>query len=1057
MFKKRILGETASGSSSSPHLVDSRANKNAIILDYILTHVKGDTRPYLEVKIYGKPILALLDSGSTRTILGSHGWNMLKPFCPINSNAPSDCIVANGQSCQGLGTTEVPIQLKDKVILLEVLVVPSLPHNLILGVDFWSKMGIVPDLYSNEWSFRSDFVDSAQISAIHSIDALSSAQRQILNTFISETFATMPAKLGCTSLVELVLKTDSAPIKQRYYPLSPALQKEVNTELEQMLKDDIIEPSNSPWSSPIVMIKKKTGCWRFCVDYRALNKVTIADSYPLPYVSSILDKLRDARYLSTLDIKSAYWQIPIAEESRPLTAFTVPSRGLFQFKRMPFGLSVAPAVFQRLIDRVVGVDLEQFVFVYLDDVIICTPTFEKHIEVLKEIISRIKRAGLTLNQEKCQFCKSELKYLGYVVNASGLLVDPDKVEAILRIPQPKTPTEVRRIVGMASWYRRFVPDFSTVIAPLTALTRKNAKFLWDSNCEEAFKAIKENLIKAPVLSCPDFNLPFIVQCDASDFGLGAVLSQIQNGEEHVICYLSRSLNKNERRYSTTEKECLAVLFAIEKLRPYLEGTKFTVITDHYSLKWLHSIKDPIGRIARWSVRLQQYNFDIIHRKGKEHVLPDALSRSVPIIDSLECSSESLNPTTDNWYLKMCRQVKEFPAKYPLWWLEDEKLYKKAKHRYPDLSSSDESWLVVVPKDYRSSIIKANHDPPSCGHLGVFKTFSRISKRFYWPGMRQDVAKYIKRCQTCLQTKPLQQQPAGKMLSSQPATSRPWQVISVDLVGPLPRSKSGYHYVFSVCDVFSKFVLFYPLRSATASGIVKWLEDHVILVYGAPEKIIADNGTQFRSKLFKDLVEKYQIAIKYTANYHPQANPVERVHRVLKTTLSAYVTNDQREWDTLLAKVGSAIRSSRHEVTDLTPNFIVYGREIRLPEQDEPRFTVKIPGNTSEDPVSRSEALKRVFIDVQKRLQQAYLRSKHSYDLRRRNDTFSVNQKVWKRNMVLSDASKNFTSKLAPKFTGPYTVRRILSPWTYELVDQNGRNLGIWHAKDLKAHPPDESE
>lgn len=1054
MFKKRNCEKIIVGSSSSRDHANPGANDQTAILNYVLSHVKGDSRPFLEVKIYGKPIQALLDSGSNRTILGCQGWDILKTFCHLNPNGKSDCVVANGQGIDGIGTTQVPIQLRDRIVLLEVLVVPSIPQKLILGIDFWCRMRIVPDLYAGEWSFRSSFPEETQIHAIQSIDTLTSEQRQILDSFIEESFSSMGDKLGCTTLREIVLKTDHAPIKQRYYPLSPALQKEVNSELNDMLANGIVEPSSSPWASPIVMIKKKSGGWRFCVDYRALNKVLVSDSYPLPYVNSILNKLRDARFLSTLDIKSAYWQVPIAKDSRPLTAFTVPGRGLYQFKRLPFGLKIAPAEWQRLIDEVIGIDLEPYVFVYLDDIILCTASFEKHIEVLTEVMRRLRRASLTLNREKCQFCKSELKYLGYVVNANGLLVDPEKVDAIIRIPIPTNPTEVRRIVGMASWYRRFVPNFSTIIAPLTALTHKNTKFNWDSKCEEAFNIIKENLIKAPVLSCPDFNIPFTVQCDASDYGLGAVLSQIQDGEERVICYLSRSLTKRERFYSTTQKECLAVLFAVEKLRPYLEGTKFTVVTDHWSLKWLHSIKDPMGRIARWSIRLQQYDFDVVHRKGKEHVVPDALSRSVPAIDALDCPSPTLDKPSDSWYLAMCRKVRDFPSKYPLWWLEDGKLYKKANFRYPELSN--ESWLIVVPKEQRSVLIKSHHDPPSCGHLGVFKTFSKLAQRYYWPSMRHDVAKYVRRCHVCLQTKPQQQAPAGKMLSVQPTTSRPWQIISIDLVGPLPRSKSGYNYVFSVCDVFSKYVLFFPLRAANATGIIKWLEDHVFLVYGAPERVIADNGTQFRSKPFRELLEKYNVVIQFTANYHPQANPVERVHRVLKTTLSAYLSNDQRNWDELLQKVACAIRSARHEVTDLTPNFIVFGREIYIQGNDE-KDKAPLRSDSAENPVARAQALRKVFIDVQKRLQQAYQKSRHTYNLRRRDQTFLLGQKVWKRNIVLSDAAKNFSAKLAVKYTGPFTVHRLMSPWSYQLVDEKGRNVGIWHAKDLKAHPPDEPD
>lgn len=1022
------------------------AKKN-VILDFILAHARNDERPYLEVVVYGKRILGLLDSGSSRTIIGYSGWEMLKNLCSLNAASQTQCTVANGSTCKSIGSISLPLQLGDRMVLLDVLVVPELHHTLILGVDFWSRMGLIPDLYAGRWSFRTnDSTSTVNLAAIQSADSLLPEQRVVLNQLVDKAFATMGTTLGCTNLVELVIETTASPVKQRYYPLSPALQKHVHAELEQMISDGIVEPSNSPWSSPIVMVKKKSGEWRFCVDYRILNKATVPDAYPLPYISATLDKLRDARYLSTLDIKSAYWQIPIAKDSRPLTAFTVPNRGLYQFTRMPFGLTNAPAVWQRLIDKVVGVDLESYVFVYLDDVIICTPTFEKHVEVLQEVIERIRCAGLTLNREKCEFCKPELRYLGYVVNESGLLVDPEKVEAILQIPTPKNVTEVRRIVGVASWYRRFVPNFSTIVAPLTALTRKNAKFMWDNKCEEAFSKVKENLVQAPVLSCPNFDRPFFVQCDASDFGLGAVLLQKQDDEERVICYLSRSLTKMERKYSVTEKECLAVLFAIEKLRPYLEGTHFTVITDHYSLKWLNSIKDPVGRIARWAVRLQQYDFDIVHRKGKENVVPDALSRSVPIIDAVS------DGPSDRWYREMCLKVEKYPSKYSMWWLDNGRLFKRAKHTYPALANPETEWLIVVPRENRTNIIKANHDPPTCGHLGVFKTFSRIAQNYYWPKMRADVGRYVKRCEICLQMKPEQQAARGHMLSQQPTISRPWQAISVDLVGPLPRSSMGYAYVLSVHDIFSKFTLFFPLRQATAQGIVRWIEDYVILIYGRPNKLIADNGVQFRSKIFRELMDKYSIELRYTANYHPQANPVERVHRVLKTTLSSYVSSDHKKWDRYLGKVALAIRSATHEATGLTPNFIVFGREVSVTERP---LNDRPVADGTYDTAARAQALTQVFSDVQKRLAQAYERTKKVYNLRRRSEKFQLGQKVWKKNYVISDATKNFSAKLAPKFTGPFAIARILSPWSYELTELSGRNIGVWHAKDLKAHPPDD--
>lgn len=1054
MFKKRDPGTTVDRLFDPSIDTSKSVERNKVILDYVFAHAKNDTRPYLNVTIFGKTFLGLLDSGCTTTVIGALGWKTLEGLSVLSSTETRTCSVANGQTCTSIGFVRLPVQLCDRVKILDMLVVPSIPHEIILGVDFWTKMEIIPDLFANEWSFRLDQdVISREIAAIQSVDALSAEQRKVLDSVIDDAFSKMGDKLGCTDLVELTIRTNSPPIKQRYYPISPALQKDVNAELEKMLADDIVEPSNSPWASPIVMIKKPDGRWRFCVDYRALNKVSLPDAYPLPFVSRTLDKLRDARFLTTLDIRSAYWQIKVAEESRPLTAFTVPTRGLFQFKRMPFGIHSAPAVWQRLIDRVIGVDLEQYVFVYLDDVIVCTPTFERHVEILKEVLSRITKAGLTLNRGKCDFCKSELKYLGYIVNSSGLLVDPEKVDAILRIPTPRNVREVRRIIGLASWYRRFVPNFSTITSPITALTKKNTPFVWTPKCDAALTRIKECLISAPVLACPDFDLPFTIQTDASDYGLGAILSQVRDGAEKVICYLSRSLNKAERQYTTTEKECLAVLFAIEKLRPYVEGTKFTVITDHYSLKWLHKIKDPVGRIARWAVRLQQYDFEVVHRPGKCHTAPDTLSRAVPVIDSISAkSTDTFSTVTDKWYLNQIKQVTEYPQNYPMWMVENNQLFKRSKPRYPELTGT--SWLRVVPKESRKSIIRDHHDPPLCGHLGISKTCSRISERFYWPKLRADVANHVRKCTTCLEIKPEQKRAVGRMLSAQPTAHHPWQLVSADLVGPLPRSSSGYVYILSVLDCFSKFLLLFPLRSATGPALCKVLEDHVFLIYGVPETLIVDNGPQFRSNSFRTLLQNYQVTVFHTANYHPQANPVERQHRVVKTMLSAYVKDKHQQWDKYLGKVGAAIRSSKSDVTKLTPNFINFGREVYYSGKRED-LTAETPTiSVDHDPEGVSKALGKVFQDVQRRLKLAYDKSKKPYNLRHRDERLQIGQRVWKRNYVLSDATKKFTSKLAPKYTGPYVVTHVLSPWTYKLSDPSGRPMGVWHGKDLKAHPPD---
>lgn len=949
--------------------------------------------------------------------------------------------------CDVLGYVTVGIKVEDKNFVLDVLVIPDLPHSLILGADFWRITGVVPNLRDGNWTFSVDAI----AEHLKPQTELSAEENFRLNSLLETQFNDMKDGVGCTNLVEHKIVTSASPIKQRYYPVSPVVQKAIDEQLDEMLRDGIVEPSNSPWASPIVLVKKKDGSYRFCVDYRKLNKVTVRDAYPIPMVSNTLDKLRNAKYLTTLDIKSAYWQIPMAEDSKPHTAFTVPNRGLFQFRRMPFGLSNSPATWQRFIDLVIAHDLEPFVFVYLDDIVIVTPDFETHLKIIEEVFSRLRNAGLTVSRDKCQFCKPELKYLGYIVDRNGLHVDPEKVQAILQIPSPTNVGEVRRIIGMTSWYRRFIPDYSTLTAPITKLLRKNSKFLWTDECDDAFRTLKQILISAPVLSCPDFSLPFVIQCDASGYGLGAVLTQQHVDGERVVAYISRSLTKNERNFTVTERECLAVLWAIERLRPYIEGVKFSVITDHYSLIWLSNLKDPRGRLSRWAVALEQYDFEIIHRKGKDHQVPDCLSRSVPILDSVQVQSSL---PVDRWYESRVNAVSKFPEKNPCWRIGDDKcLYKHISSGNEKLDGGQNSWKKVVPKNQRKQLISEAHDLPTSGHLGVFKTYHRLAVLYYWPKMRADVAAYVRKCHTCLSQKPEQKSPPGLMLSRS-YVSKPWEVISADLMGPLPKSSQGYRFILVVCDYFSKFTLTFPLRTATASAVAKIIEDNVFLLFGVPASIIVDNGVQFRSHLFSKLMANYHVKIRFTANYHPQANPTERVNRVLKTMLSSYVEDNQRNWDKILAKVTCAIRSSKHEVTRHSPYYVNFGREMIL-KGDDQLFKDKdqnISKRDNEALDERRTEFERLYTEVKERLSKAYQNNARIYNLRRRDVQYIVGQPVYKRNFVLSDAAKYYSAKLAPKYTGPFIIHKKVSPWTYELKDLRGSPRGTWHVKDLKPNP-----
>ena len=409
--------------------------------------------------------------------------------------------------------------------------------------------------------------------------------------------------------------------------------------VESMLDNNVIEPSNGPWASPIVLVKKKDGSTRFCVDFRQLNSVTRKDAHPIPRIDETLNALHGACWFSTLDLASGYWQVKVAPEDREKTAFTTPY-GLYQFCVMPFGLCNAPSTFQRLMELVLAGLHWSSCLVYLDDIIIYSRTVKEHLTRLEEVLERLQAAGMKLKPKKCRLLRRKVNYLGYIVSSGGVQTDPLKVECILSWPSPTTQKELRQFLGLASYYRRFVKGFASIAAPLNHLLEKGKPWEWTKVCEHAFSSLKKMLTTSPILAYPDFETEFTVDCDASGDGLGAVLSQCIGGGENVISYASRSLTKPEKKYCATRKEMLALVWAVGQFRPYLLGRPFTVRTDHSALQWLYSFKEPEGQVARWLESLAEYEFTVQHRPGKKHTNADALSR-VPCQDAPAVNANSI--------------------------------------------------------------------------------------------------------------------------------------------------------------------------------------------------------------------------------------------------------------------------------------------------------------------------------------------------------------------------------------------------------------------------------
>lgn len=979
------------------------------------------------MQVGNREIRGLLDSGANCTILGKGAVEFIKDLHVRQHTYKTNLKTADGTTHFADAYIDLPITFNNKTISVPTLVVPTLSKGLILGMDFWTLFNIKPVCGTVDVENFPDRVGLSQV------------QKHDLNEAISNLKASVPGTpITRTSLVEHRIDTgDTKPIKQRYYPVSPYVQKDMDEELERMISLGVIEKSQSSWSNPIVGVRKPNGKLRLCIDSRKLNQVTKTDAFPLPYISRILGRLRGTKFLSSIDLSDAFWQIPLAKEDKDKTAFTIPGRGLFQFVSLPFGLHGAAQSLCRLMDAVLGYDLEPFVFVYLDDIIIATETFDEHVRLITEVGKRLRNANLSISMAKSKFCMRELNYLGYLINEQGINVNPEKVSAIVNYPAPTSVKEVRRLMGMVTWYSRFIPNFATKATPITELLKKNVKkFLWTPDAESAFNELKTALVSAPVLATPDFSKPFTIQADASDKGVGAVLVQGEAPFENVIYYMSQKLSAAQTKYTTTEKECLAVILAIEKFRAYIEGVHFTVISDHASLQWLMNLKDPTGRLARWALRLQTYDYKIIHRKGSLMAVADALSRSVETVDIV-----SDDFTGDQWYNDLRDRIRTFPTETPGFKLVGELIYKYVNRKSP----SAFQWKLVLPKPLRKKVLYDCHDSPLSSHGGAKKTLARVQSRYFWPAVAKEVKQYVRQCEICQTTKGTNITLRSEMVTPKNPKS-PWSMIAIDLIGPLPRSNHGFTFILIVLDIFSKFVLLHPIRRATSAPIIKYLEEQVFLVFGCPETIIQDNGSQLISKSYKEFVKSYGIRLWYNAYYTPQNNPSERAIRTMKTAIRAYVQEDHRTWDKFLPQVGSALRSAVHESTKHSPYFTNFGQEMatsgKMRVLDDQLASL-------DDPKDRLAILAKIRDDIKTNIRKAYDVYSKNYNLRSRKIEFRPGDFVLKRNFTLSSASKGYTSGLGPTFV-KCIIKEKVGNSCYRLNNLENKPIGVFHVKDLKA-------
>ena len=910
--------------------------------------------------------------------------------------------------------------------------------------------------------------------------------KELLNQYQS-VFVTNQNDFGRTSLVQHRIDTGATPpIRQPPRRVPLAKQQEAANLVNEMSAAGVIEPSQSPWASPVVLVKKKDGTTRFCVDYRRLNDVTKKDSYPLPRIDDTLDTLAGAKWFSTLDLKSGYWQVELDPRDKEKTAFTTGS-GLWQFKVMPFGLCNAPATFERLMETVLRGLHWKTCLVYLDDVIVLGRTFEDHRKNLAEVFQKLQAADLKLNPKKCSLFKKTVKYLGHVISPEGVGTDPEKTECIRNWCVPADVHQLRSFLGLCTYYRRFVQGFADIARPLHRLTEEKTPFVWSEACQTAFDTLKLALCSAPILTFPKAGLPFIVDTDASNYGLGGVLSQVQDGQEKVVAYFSKTLSKAERNYCVTRKELLAMVKTLEHFHKYLYGQEFLLRTDHASLKWLLQFKNPEGQIARWLERLQQYHFTIEHRPGRQHNNADALSRRPCLaskcehcrraeqkegLDSTPCRQTRLTPS-EPWdpeilkteqradpHIRPIYQWKEAGMERPGWpevsamsattksyWAQWNSLSIEDGLLVRNWENEDGSQVrkqIVLPQTKVKEVLQEFHGGVAGGHLGAKKTLDKVRERFYWLRCRADVDHWCKTCEACAASKGPRTRTRGKM--RQYNVGAPLERVAVDVAGPFPTTNSGNKYLLVTMDYFSKWPEVYPIPNQEATTVAEVLVNEFFCRFGVPLELHSDQGRNFESAVFREVCKLMGIRKTRTTPLHPQSDGmVERFNATLQQHLRIMVDEHQTDWDRHVPLFLMAYRSAVHETTGFTPAQVMFGRELRLPPDvmfGRPPDQPCAPEGFVHDLEKRLSAvhdLVRTHIRVEGD------RMKTRYDLRANSAGFQEGDLVWLYNPA---RTKGRSPKLQRHWEGPYTVVKRINDVVYRIQRGPRQKMKVVHLHRL---------